>query len=98
MAFEMAADGFELHALAAVEAFGIARVAVQLDHLFIRYTRVLMKVVNVLRDDVTHSALRTERCYSLVAVMGFGLCKRLLHRKAPAPRFAAHLGGRHEVP
>jgi hypothetical protein len=33
MRLEMRTDRFEFHPRAAVEAFGIARVAVQLDHL-----------------------------------------------------------------
>src|SRR5690606_8285501 len=91
---EFALDIAQLDAHLAVQAFGVAGVAVQLDHAVLRHARGLVEVVHVLRDDgagapFAHQAGDDEmtavwlRAHPAVAIV-----------EATPPRFAAHrLGG-----
>ena len=82
---------------AAVEAFGVGRIAVNLDNLVIRHTGFLMQIVDILRDDRGHLSALYKICNGVMA--------RIRGRADPArraieharPGFAALVAGSNEV-
>jgi len=75
-------------ALAAVEAFGVAGVAVQFDNPLRRNARILMQVVDVLRDHRAHLAARHQPCDRRMAGVGFGPGPAGGSGESAAPGFA----------
>ena len=90
-------DRVELVTVAAIEAGGVGRVAVQLDDLGVRHARALVQPVDVLGDDGAHAPLLDQLGERAMAGVGLGLEHGLVGRELAAPGLPAHLLRRHEV-
>src|SRR4029077_898819 len=82
---ELPAHPGELVALAAAEAHSISVVAVQLDHVFRRYSGALVQIVDVLRDDGRRLASAVEARKRKVSAARPGGGKLRIHGEAPPP-------------
>ena len=81
----------------AIETFRVGAIAVELDHLIGRQPRVLMQVVDVLRDDVAELALSREPEQGTVAAARSGAADRVMNMEVAPPCGQAHFGGVQEV-
>src|SRR5262249_12096227 len=88
---ELPAHPGELVALAAAETQSISVVAVQLDHVFRRYSGALMEIVDVLRDHGRRLAGAVEARERKVPAARPGGGKLCVHGEAPPPGLVAHL-------
>src|SRR5205807_1765181 len=87
--FEQMLHPREVVSLAATDAAGVGRVAVQFDHVIGLEARRLMQIVDVLRDDAGNLAGSIERRKRAMPATGLGCCKRRFHRKAATPGLVA---------
>ena len=78
-------DDFELVPLAAIEASGIRGVAVQFDHLVGGHARILMEVIDVLRDHRRDGAAADQFGDSVMADIGLGTANIRVDGELPAP-------------
>ena len=75
----------QLVTLAAIEAQGVAGIAVQFDHVFRGNSRDLMQVINVLRDHRRNLADPVEARQRAMSAPGFGKRKLRVHSEASTP-------------
>ena len=75
----------------AIQTFGMAGIAMQLDHLFAGHAACLMQGINILGDDMADLAARHQPGHDPVAVIGLDSFPGLLHLKPSLPRNAPGL-------
>ena len=93
----MGANVRDFDPLAAAQAFGIAGIAVQLDHMAVRHNTnlfegSLMQGIDILGDDMADPALPHQFSHGPVAVIGLHRVPGVFHFEAPLPRHAPRIG------